>query len=49
MRRKDREIFGEEIEDILKKGEYGILSTVVMDGKPYAIPISYVWKDGGGL
>jgi hypothetical protein len=46
MRRKDREIFGEEIEDILKKGEYGILSTVGMDGKPYAIPISYAWKDG---
>lgn len=46
MRRKDREIFGEEIEDILKKGEYGILSTVSMDGKPYAVPISYAWKDG---
>ena len=46
MRRKDREIFGEEIEDILKKGEYGILSTVGMDGKPYAVPISYAWKDG---
>ena len=46
MRRKDREIFGEEIEDILKKGEYGILSTAGMDGKPYAVPISYAWKDG---
>ena len=34
MRRKDREIVGEEIETILQKGEYGILSTVGQDGKP---------------
>lgn len=46
MRRKDREIFGAEIEEILKKGEYGILSTVSPDGKPYAVPLSYAWKDG---
>lgn len=46
MRRKDREIVGEEIETILQKGEYGILSTVGQDGKPYAVPLSYAWKDG---
>ena len=46
MRRKDREITGEEIEMILQKGEYGILSTVGPDGKPYAVPLSYAWKDG---
>lgn len=46
MRRKDREIVGEEIEMILQKGEYGILSTVGQDGKPYAVPLSYAWKDG---
>ena len=46
MRRKDREIVGEEIETILQKGEYGILSTVGQDGKPYAVPFSYAWKDG---
>lgn len=46
MRRKDRAIGGEEIEMILQKGEYGILSTVGQDGKPYAVPLSYAWKDG---
>ena len=46
MRRKDREIFGAELETILHKGEYGILSTVGPDGKPYAVPLSYAWKDG---
>lgn len=46
MRRNDREIFGEEIEAILRKGEYGILSTVGPDGKPYAVPLSYAWKNG---
>lgn len=46
MRRKDREIFGNEIEAILRKGEYGVLSTVGPDGTPYAVPISYAWKDG---
>lgn len=46
MRRKDREIFGEEIEAVLRKGEYGVLSMVSPDGSPYAVPLNYVWKDG---
>ena len=46
MRRKDREIFGEELEAILRKGEYGILSMVGPDGLPYAVPLSYAWKPG---
>lgn len=46
MRRKDREIFGEELEAILRKGEYGILSMVGPDGLPYAVPLSYAWKNG---
>lgn len=46
MRRKDREIFDTEIEKILLKGKYGILATVSPDGTPYAVPISYAWKDG---
>ena len=36
---------GEEIKMILQKGEYGILSTVGQDGKPYAVPLSYAWKE----
>lgn len=46
MRRKDRELFGEAIEAILLKGEYGTLSMIDKTGKPYAVPISYAWKDG---
>ena len=46
MRRKDREITGKDIEAVLEKGEYGILSTVGADGMPYALPISYAWKNG---
>ena len=41
MRRTDREIFGEELETILQKGEYGILSMVSPDGVPYAVPLNY--------
>lgn len=43
MRRKDREIFNEEIDGILEKGEYGILSTICENGYPYAVPLSYVY------
>lgn len=46
MRRKDKELFGADIEVILEKGEYGVLSTVGPDGTPYGVPLSYAWKDG---
>lgn len=46
MRRKDREIFGDEIEAVLKKGEYGVLAVVCPDGSPYAVPLNYVWYNG---
>lgn len=42
MRRKDRLLTEEEALDVLRKGEYGILGTVGEDGKPYAVPLSYV-------
>ncbi len=45
MRRKDREIGGERILDILRKLPYGILSTVDSHGQPYGVPISYVYKN----
>ena len=45
MRRKDRELTGEEAMQILLDGEYGILATVGTDGQPYAIPVSYGVKD----
>lgn len=46
MRRTDRELFGADVESILEKGEYGVLSTVGPDGTPYSVPISYAWKNG---
>ncbi len=42
MRLKDRMLTEEEAMDVVRKGEYGVLSTVGEDGKPYAVPLSYV-------
>ena len=44
MRRTDRKLSAEETEEILAKGEYGVLSTVCEDGTPYGIPISYAYN-----
>lgn len=43
MRRKDRELKNDEVIEILRDNDYGILSTVGQDGYPYAVPISYVY------
>ncbi|MBU5677085.1 pyridoxamine 5'-phosphate oxidase family protein [Alkaliphilus sp. MSJ-5] len=43
MRRKDKEITKDEIEEILTKGEYGILSTINDNGYPYTVPLSFVY------
>jgi len=45
MRRKERALTEEETLAILRKGEYGVLSTVDDDGYPYGVPISYVYCD----
>ena len=39
MRRKDRETTEERAYEILKNGEYGILSTIGEDGYPYGVPL----------
>ncbi|WRS27993.1 pyridoxamine 5'-phosphate oxidase family protein [Oscillospiraceae bacterium MB08-C2-2] len=46
MRRKDRSLGQAETEQVLRKGEYGVLSTVAADGEPYGIPINYVYHNG---
>ena len=43
MRRADRAIPDYEAQEILRAGEYGILSTVSVEGQPYGIPVSYVY------
>lgn len=45
IRRSDRKITGREAEEILDSGEYGILSTVGVDGHPYGVPLSYVYRN----
>ena len=47
MRRTDRKLSAGETEEILTKGEYGVLSTVCEDGTPYGIPISYAYSASG--
>ncbi len=41
MRRTDREINQEEALDILKRAEYGVLSTISADNLPYGFPIHF--------
>lgn len=41
IRRTDREISENEAKAILEKGEFGVLSTVSLDGQPYGVPLNY--------
>jgi len=41
MRRTDRQITKEQAFDLLRRAEYGTLSTVGPDGQPYGIPLSF--------
>lgn len=41
IRRDDRAIPDRAAQKILQVGEYGVLSTVSVDGQPYGVPVSY--------
>ena len=45
MRRSDRKLSDSETRQILRTGEYGVLSTIGKDGFPYGIPLSYVFDN----
>jgi uncharacterized protein len=45
MRRKDRAISDEAAAALLNKSEYGVLSTVSEDGKPYGVPLNFCLID----
>ena len=45
MHKKEREINYNEAIQILKNGEYGILSTVSQEGYPYGVPVNFVLID----
>lgn len=46
LRRLDRGLSPQDTEQLLLQGEYGVLSTVDPQGQPYAIPLSYAFRDG---
>lgn len=46
MRRFRQELSVEETEAILKEGTSGVLACQGDNGYPYAVPLSYVYKDG---
>ena len=45
MRKKDRELSRQEVEEILAKGMYGVLSMSGGDDYGYGVPLSYVYQD----
>jgi PPOX class probable F420-dependent enzyme len=38
---------GEMLEDFLKQPHIGVIATLRRDGRPYTIPVFWLWKDGG--
>lgn len=46
VRRTDRQITADEAMSILLGGEYGVMSTVSAEGRPYGVPINYCMIDG---
>lgn len=44
-RRPDKQLTMEENIDILKRGEYGVLSTICDNGYPYGIHLNYVYNN----
>ena len=46
IRRKDRSLSEEDSTALLARGEYGVLATVDAKGRPYGVPLSYIWRNG---
>ena len=46
MRRKDRQISGEDVSSLLARCEYGVMATVDAHNRPYGVPLSYIWLNG---
>ena len=43
IRRQDRLLDEARAREILASAEYGILSMIDLDGKPYGVPVNFVW------
>lgn len=46
MRRKEKQLEQDIVDDILNKGEYGTLATIGDNGYPHSVPLSYEYFDG---
>ncbi len=46
MRVANRAIEKEEIIEVLKSAEYGVLSTISVDNTAYGVPLNFAYKDG---
>ncbi len=47
-RKPQKALSAEEMNEILEKAEYGVLSTIGEDGYPYGVPVNFVY-DGKNL
>jgi nitroimidazol reductase NimA-like FMN-containing flavoprotein (pyridoxamine 5'-phosphate oxidase superfamily) len=47
LRRKDRALTEDEAMALLNKAEYGVLSTITENGKPYGVPLNFCVIDHG--
>ena len=47
MRRKDRQVYDDLINEILGKGEYGVISLTGENGYPYGVPVNYAYHNDG--
>ena len=43
MRRVDRQMPESEAKELLRRGEYGVLAVIDEDGRPYGVPLNYVY------
>lgn len=45
VRRQDRLLDENLADELVRKGEYGVLSMVTPEGEGYGIPVNYVWDE----
>lgn len=49
VRRQDRLLSEERARQLLREGEFGVLSMVAPEGEAYGIPINFVWDGEGSI
>ncbi|MBR5329008.1 MAG: pyridoxamine 5'-phosphate oxidase family protein [Firmicutes bacterium] len=46
MRRQKQSLTAKQIETVIQRNTYGVLSLCDIDGQPYGVPLNYVYEDG---